>query len=632
MIDKIKQISRINIYGYIIAFIGAFMLIPNYYESAIYPLSQTKEMWLSIDPSWSVALNYFKLKNLTWGSEAAFTYGPLALFCTRVGWGENKITFLIYDLFIFINFFLVFFISYKKSFNKIITSFIIVTFCLISPLWFGSSNALILMAFLVFWIRLSVDNPKPIYFIFQVAIITLVFYIKFNTGLIAFPLFYTGIIYNLISKKGKTLFLIAFAVLPLILVYLLSLLLNVLLIPYMLSGIEMVKGFNDVMFSSNTIKNSASYSHWILLLLTIVFLYSIKVHDYKKWLKNSVVLFLAGVSIFVLYKQSFVRADGGHVLDFFIYISLLLLCNYDFHIHKSKWFIKSLIIIIILLPIKFLSIDNNKVIEVVSKFPKSNYINEFNSFTSTSGMKLFPNEYKLPNSILDKVGNSTIDVFPWNILMLLQNKLNYAPRPVMQSYTAYTPYLENMNFEHYNSKNAPEFVIYEVASIDNRYAFFDESKVSLALSRNYFVAETFQFDGREVQLLQKKKDFKPIKFEKINEYAMLFDSALIPKKDVFYQIEVYNTLLGKMVSTITHNPEVKLIIKSTDGYKREFRTSKLLLESGIFGDFYISDTKSVNSLFTKNSNDIKVQYYSITPIDESYFKEKIRVIEYKITQ
>ena len=179
--DIIKNIfkDKINVLSFFIAFLGAFMLIPNYFEADIMPLPLANDMWMSLDPSWGIALNYVKLKNLTWGTDVAFTYGPLALFCTRAGWGENKFTFLLFDLFIFLNFFSLFYISLKKSFNKVITALILIAFCLLAPLWLGSSNSLILMAFLIFWIRISLDEPKPIYYFFQIAIITLVFFIKF---------------------------------------------------------------------------------------------------------------------------------------------------------------------------------------------------------------------------------------------------------------------------------------------------------------------------------------------------------------------------------------------------------------------------------------------------------------------
>ena len=64
-----------------------------------------------------------------------------------------------------------------------------------------------------------------------------------------------------------------------------------------------------------------------------------------------------------------------------------------------------------------------------------------------AGFHLFPNNNQLPQSVLNKVGNNTIDSYPWNTQILLENKLNFMPRPIFQSYAAYTTDLEQMNID-----------------------------------------------------------------------------------------------------------------------------------------------------------------------------------------
>ena len=62
--DIIKNIfkDKINVLNFFIAFLGSFMLIPNYYEADIMPLPMANDLWMSLDPSWGIALNYVKLK------------------------------------------------------------------------------------------------------------------------------------------------------------------------------------------------------------------------------------------------------------------------------------------------------------------------------------------------------------------------------------------------------------------------------------------------------------------------------------------------------------------------------------------------------------------------------------------
>jgi hypothetical protein len=228
---------------------------------------------------------------------------------------------------------------------------------------------------------------------------------------------------------------------------------------------------------------------------------------------------------------------------------------------------------------------------------------------------------------------NTVDIYPWNAQLLFENKLNFSPRPVFQSYNAYTKVLEEMNFNHYNTKEtAPEFVIYEFLAIDQRYPLFDEPKVNLCLLKNYTPVELFDFQERKFILLQKKTDFKPLKLEKIKEYAMMTESPLAPKKEVFYEIGIYNSITGSLVSVVDHAPELILEIKANT--LSEYRTGKKLLESGLFLEQKISTTENFYSLFFADSlaKMEKVKFYNFKPKSPSLFKDKIKITEYKITQ
>lgn len=624
--------EKINILGLFIAFVCAYMTIPNYFELNLMPLSSAKELWLSLDPSWGISLNYFKIKNLTWGSDIAFTYGPLSHLCTRVGWGENKLSFLLFDIFIFINYLSIFFLSFKRSSNKIITTLIIFGVCLIIPIWIGVTNAIVLMIMLCFWIRLSLDKPRFIYYLFQIIIVTLLFYIKFNTGLIILPLFYSGIFCNLWYKNGNKVLILIYSIIPIISILLLSYPLKVSLFDYIKSGTEIISGYNDVMFLENQIPSSFNYVLLITLALGAVIVLNLLSLNNKKWIRIVTILFLFGTSLFVIYKQAFVRADIGHIKEFFIFIPLLILCNIDLHKQFKYSCLKISLLIGLLTPFYFTFVYQKTAVEIKAKFPKDQYVQRFNTFTETSGLFIHTNNIPLPDAIKSKIGLSTVDVYPWNVQLLLENKLNYLPRPIFQSYTAYTPFLEELNFNHYNSSKAPEYVIYDFASIDGRYPLFDESKMNLVLLRNYELSEVFDYDNRKVVLLKKKTNFKPIRFEKIREYAMILNTPLSPKKDIYYEVVLYNTVFGKINSIFTHASEIRLEVQLEDGNLGDYRTSKLLLESGFFSEIFIANTENFANVFNQGNKNQRVKNYNFRPLTASLFKNKIRVIEYKIIQ
>ena len=612
----------------------AYLLFPNYFELNIYPIQPSQYNWTSLDPSWTVTLNYLKIKGLTWGSDIAFTYGPLGQLCTRVGWGESKFLFLIFDVFMFVNWFLVFYLSLKKSKNIIITLFLVVFVSLVFPLWIGIANSFVLLLFYMFWLRENIESNSKMSYVFLILIAVLMFFIKLNTGLLALPLLYCIIVYNKIYKKiSSKLFLILFFT-PLFLIYFLTIILNVSLLKYMFSALEIVSGYNEIMYLENQLENSLKYVIGISCITFVAITFSLYLN---KKLNNLEKIFILGISIlsfYLMYKQAFLRADVNHIIEFFLYFTLFLLVFSDFHTSLKNYFLSGLVLFNVLIVFYFLNNNQPKTLLLSEKLSKKEYFLGFTNFNSTSGLHLEENYLKLPDSFLNKIGNETVDVYPWNIQMLLENKLNYKPRPVIQSYISYTKKLEELNFNHYNSSNAPQYVIYEFESIDGRYPLFDESKLNLALNLNYQIVDKGIIDNKKILLLKKMPNFKEIKLEKVKEYAMYNNSPLIPQKGIYYEIELYNNIFGKFYSVLKNSPEIKIEIQIQNGEKIEYKTSKKLLESGIFSPVFVRNTDEFEIFMNNKDSDSiqKVKYYSFRLLNDKMFKEKIKITEYKITQ
>lgn len=632
MVEKLKVFfgNKLNWLGFILALTCAFIHLPRYFEVYFPPLTPSPDVWWGLDLSWILTLSYVNIKGLIFGTDFAFTYGPLSYLSTRLGWGTSGNNLILFDIFFYLNLFLVYFISFTKSRNKIITALLIIGYTLLIPVHIGSSMALILLVLLVFWIRQSINKPKLIYYLFQIILLFLLFFIKFNTGLIAFPLFFVGLLYNLISKKEKFYWLLLYAITPIIIIITASGFLNVDLVNYVKTALEIISGYNDLMYLDHKLSRRLLA---LFVVFSTLFILGHKVFAERKnnFIKNAAIFIIYGIPIFVLYKSGFVR---GLETEFFIFSTLLILSVQDLHFDNCKKYSSVLIVICILSSFWVVYGDNETKMsfETTNKIDKY-YLQGIKDFTPISGLHITPSPNLFPISVIQKIGASTVDIYPWNAQLLFENKLNFSPRPVFQAYTAYTKVLEEMNFNHYNSSaKAPEFVVYEFLGIDERYPLFDEPKVNLCLLKNYSPVELFDFQNRKFILLQKRKDFRPIKFEKTKEYAMMANSPLAPKQDVYYEIGVYNSITGKIMSVIDHAPEIKLEIKTNSS--TEYRTGIKLLESGLFLEQKINKTEDFYSLFFSDSlaKLEKVKFYNFKPKNSSYFTDKIKITEYKIMQ
>jgi len=635
MIKNLKSnyFTKINIIGFLISIIAAYFLFPPYFDMGIYPIPPVEFSWQTLDPSWVSTINYVKIHNLNWGNDFAFTLGPLSYLSTRVGWGQNRISFLLFDLFYFINFAIIFFISFKNSNNKYLTSSLILVLALILPNYFGSISSFILLAFLLFWIRYSLDNKFLVSYVFQLIIVVLLFFIKFNTGLISFVLFGAAILYKIIFKKDKVLYLLGYFTLPFIIIYIVSGYLNVSITKYILSAFYIVSGYNEVMYLDRSFCDKHLFAIIIMLSSAGILFYKMVKEGKKEIYKNGFVLFLFSVSIYILFKQAFVRADESHMKEFFYCGLLIVFCLYDFHLHQKNKYAIFFICATGLISIYFVNKLDAHAFNFEAKTLKKNYFEGYRSFTSTSGFHLFPNNNQLPQNVLNRVGSNTIDSYPWNTQILLENKLNFTPRPVFQSYTAYTTELENMNFNFYNSYKAPKFVLYDFEAIDDRYPLFDEPKLNLIFTKNYNCVDTLVVNSRKTLLLEKKTETHRLKFVQTKEYAIYLDSPLIPKEGVYYEVFIYRNLLGDFISVIDHGPNISLAIVKKDGETRKYKTSIKLLETGIFSVQHITDTDGFKSFLkgdNKEQNIIKAYYFE--PKNKIFFKEKIRIKEYKIAQ
>lgn len=103
----------------------------------------------------------------------------------------------------------------------------------------------------------------------------------------------------------------------------------------------------------------------------------------------------------------------------------------------------------------------------------------------------------LPAGMRTMIGDAPVDVYPWDLAIIPANGLNWRPRPVIQSYAAYTPWLDARDAEHFASAQAPEFLIWHrtdgdrnvngtgLGGLDGKLTWNDEPQTMLALLAHY---------------------------------------------------------------------------------------------------------------------------------------------------
>src|SRR5262245_54816882 len=155
------------------------------------------------------------------------------------------------------------------------------------------------------------------------------------------------------------------------------------------------------------------------------------------------------------------------------------------------------------------------------------------------------------------IGSATVDVFGYNQCYAFFNELNYRPRPIFQSYVAYSPHLAKLNEQRYLSDARPEFVLFRLTAIDKRLPALEDALLFRALLINYdpIAAE------EEFLLLQHKQTISAglsLVGEGIAGPGETIDLRRYEGTDLWMQIEMMPSFRGRLRQFFFQVPKVQL--------------------------------------------------------------------------
>jgi hypothetical protein len=182
-------------------------------------------------------------------------------------------------------------------------------------------------------------------------------------------------------------------------------------------------------------------------------------------------------SAFLDWKHGFVRADN-HVLNFFgplAFYAAMLFAGAS----RRVWWHECVVLAALVSGIAGMRAGGFKLAEVVwvvGKWAGTGAPHEI----SEAKQQAVREDAALPR-IAAAVGHATVDIFNYRQAFAYLNGLSLRPRPVFQSYHAYTPSLQAINLEHYLSPRRPALVMFRIESTDGRWSWLDDAPLALHL-------------------------------------------------------------------------------------------------------------------------------------------------------
>ena len=193
----------------------------------------------------------------------------------------------------------------------------------------------------------------------------------------------------------------------------------------------------------------------------------------------------------------------------------------------------------------------------------------------------------------------TTDIYAYNQAYLLASNNVWRPRPTLQSYSAYTPALAEMDHEHL-LRRPPDNIVFRVETIDGRIPSLDDGS-SWPILLNSFIPQKFADDllylrrGEQVADADRTPVQKGVR--RFNEIVRL------PTTDhvLFAQLSFTKTFVGKLASFLLKVDPLDVEVGLADGTTRKFRVIPGMTETGFVLSPLIESTGDFAFLFGDRS-------------------------------
>lgn len=184
----------------------------------------------------------------------------------------------------------------------------------------------------------------------------------------------------------------------------------------------------------------------------------------------------------------------------------------------------------------------------------------------------------------------TVDLYPTNLSLLFADGMKWNGRPIMQSYSAYTPALAEANAAHLRGNDAPENIFFGVEATDGRLPALEDGVSWPLLLNNYSIVG---FRGNYLQMLRAARP-TPMLFDRPTAAATarVGEWVNVPWSGelVWARIEMRPTIAGRLVLATFKLPRVSIELKLADGRTVRHRYIPEMGRAGFLLSPYVGST------------------------------------------
>ncbi len=220
----------------------------------------------------------------------------------------------------------------------------------------------------------------------------------------------------------------------------------------------------------------------------------------------------------------------------------------------------------------------------------------------TQGLGLQRQRFALPK-LRRIIGSASMDVFGFNQAYAWYNQFKYQPRPVFQSYSAYSPSLTRMNEDYYLSKSAPEYILFKLEAADDRFPPLEDALVLRDLLANYGPID----EEGPFLLLQSKHTGSPslsLLREGMVRLGERLDLGGWAGEDLWMELDLPPTVLGRARNIGYQPTDVHLAVwdRPAGGKLGEFRAPPVMMKAGFLASPLLRGVADVLNAYGADTN------------------------------
>ncbi len=376
--------------------------------------------------------------------------------------------------------------------------------------------------------------------------------------------------------------------------------------------LQIAGGYNLAMSvnESNVALGIAALLAAVLAVIVRVAALPLPAHEHPRWRRGLLLAWLLA-QLFLAWKYGYVRSDQVHLALFLVFLPVLALTLEALPPvgARALWTTRGAALACGVAMLVMVHEMNSRFLLLT---PGWSYENVRDNLSTL----MHADDYTRDNAALQRdeiqkmqlpaaramIDRSSVDVFGQFGIEAIFNGMNYHPRPIIQSYSAYTPPLMELNERFYLASNAPDYLLFDLEPIDGRFPAVEDALALRAALVNYDMAGA---DNQFLILKHARSEAPVLKLVREGDLNWNEKISLVDHQgtNLWLELEAKPSLAGRVRQFLYKPPTLQLKVWSATNSlaPRTFPVPACMLLAGFLANPLELNTQDVANLYRGES-------------------------------